>query len=86
MKKKFIHVNLRYFSILSQISQKKNENLSLKPGQNLNDLLHVLEQQYPEIKKYLPYIRIAVNQTYSTLDYQPVENDEIALITPVSGG
>lgn len=81
-----IQLQIHYFSILSQIAQKRTENLSLKAGQNLNDLLQILEGQYPEIKKYLPYVRIAVNQTYSTLDYQPADNDEIALITPVSGG
>ena len=81
-----VQCRVYYFSVLSQITRKREEEISIKAGSDLQDLLQLLEQRYPEVKTYTPYIRIAVNQSYTTLDYTPAENDEIALITPVSGG
>ncbi len=44
-----------------------------------------LEQQYPELKKLSSYA-IAVNNEYAAEDIMINENDEVAIIPPVSGG
>jgi MoaD family protein len=84
--KKKTSVFVKYFSILAQITNKRDEMISLDKGENLTYLLDLLSRKYPDLKKYAPYTVVAVNQNYVSLDYQPKENDEIALITPVSGG
>jgi len=79
-------LTVRYFSILAQITGKRSEPIEYQDGRSVSQLLKTLVLQYPDIKTYEPYIRVAVNQTYVTMDFIPSENDEIALITPVSGG
>lgn len=49
------------------------------------DLRTELEGKYPEIKKLASYM-IAINKTYADDIDQIKENDEVAIIPPVSGG
>ncbi len=49
-------------------------------------LLDQLAIQYPTIAAYRKVIRLAVNQEYAAESIELQESDEIALITPVSGG
>ena len=50
------------------------------------DLLDALVAAHPVIEAYRPVLRLAVNQTYVPESASLSEGDEIALITPVSGG
>ncbi|MGF1671183.1 MAG: MoaD/ThiS family protein [Balneolaceae bacterium] len=79
-------VYIKYFSILAQITKKRSEAVEVYNGQTLNHIMDILVKRYPEMELYIPYIRAAVNQDYVTLDYEPSDQDEIAFITPVSGG
>lgn len=76
---------IKYFSILSQITI-KNETFELEHGRTVEELINILVQKDPEIAWYIPYIRVVVNQNYVSMDYIPSDNDEVAFITPVSGG
>ena len=49
----------------------------------LHQLFNELKREYPEIPEN---ILIAVNHEYRSLDYMVKDKDEIAFITPVSGG
>lgn len=79
-------VSIKYFSVLSEITGKRQEELSIKEGQSLQDILASISERFPEMKKYQPHIRAAVNLNYEEFDFKPKENDEIVFITPVSGG
>ena len=50
------------------------------------DLLAVLAAEHPVIAEHQSVIRLAVNLRYVPLDTVLKEGDEVALITPVSGG
>ena len=80
------NIFIKYFSVLSEITKKKQESFQLTSGQTVEELLQVLAGQYPEMSKYIPYIRVAVNQQYVPMDYRPADKDEVVFITPVSGG
>ncbi len=80
------NILIKYFSVLSEITNKKKESFQLKSGQTVEELLQMLAGEYPEMSRYIPYIRVAVNQNYVPMDYQPSNDDEIVFITPVSGG
>jgi molybdopterin converting factor subunit 1 len=54
-------------------------------AKTLGELRVALESQYPEIKK-LNSLFIAVNQTYVDDAHNISDQDELALIPPVSGG
>lgn len=79
-------ISIKYFSVLSEITDKRQENLSIREGDTLEDILISITERFPEIEKYRPHIRVAVNQTYEEFDFKPKNNDEIVFITPVSGG
>lgn len=50
------------------------------------DLLAVLAEAHPSIAAHRPVIRLAVNLHYVPLSTLLAPDDEVALITPVSGG
>lgn len=55
------------------------------PGAAVSELKKVLEQQYPRLKQMASYM-VAVNNEYAADDLLLTEQDEIAIIPPVSGG
>jgi molybdopterin converting factor subunit 1 len=54
-------------------------------GQNSQDLKESLETQFPRLKQ-LPAYLIAVNNEYASYATTINNNDEVAIIPPVSGG
>ena len=50
------------------------------------DLLDRLGDEHPEVARHRPVIRLAVNRRYVPPDTPLADGDEVALITPVSGG
>jgi sulfur-carrier protein len=61
------------------------ENVVEIEGQTVAALRDELQKKYPSLKN-LKSLFVAVNQQYADDQYQLTENDEIALIPPVSGG
>ena len=55
-------------------------------GATGSDLLDCLAADHPAIAEHRPTIRLAVNLRYAPLATVLREGDEVALITPVSGG
>src|ERR1700686_2898554 len=60
--------------------------IDLADGALVRDVLALYESQNPRLKKFLPSLALAVNQRYAGPDTKLSENDEIALLPPVSGG
>ncbi|WP_457653939.1 MoaD/ThiS family protein [Rhodocaloribacter sp.] len=50
------------------------------------DLLDRLERDYPALRAFRSVVRLAVNREYVPETTTLAEGDEVALITPVSGG
>lgn len=59
--------------------------VELPAGSNAGALQNLLQEQFPAFKR-LNSLRIAVNTEYAGPETLLRENDEIALIPPVSGG
>lgn len=81
-----ITLNILWFSILARHRGKRSEQLSLPAGSTGSDLMERLGEEMPVIHKFAPYIRLAVNQEYASASTALNDGDEVALITPVSGG
>lgn len=79
-------ISIKYFSVLSDITGRREEKLSVNNDDSLQEILSQLIDRFPNLEKYQPHIRAAVNQDYKELDFVPSNNDEIVFITPVSGG
>lgn len=82
------HIQLRVllFSVLRERLGQHELRVSIPLPATGARLLDYLAEQYPEIATYRPVLRLAVNQEYVPESVELHEGDEIALITPVSGG
>jgi molybdopterin synthase sulfur carrier subunit len=54
-------------------------------GLTMHDLRSQLEKEYPKLKELRTFM-LALNSEYATGPEQVNDNDEIAIIPPVSGG
>ena len=79
-------VRVLFFSVLRQRVGEGRLTLRLDAPASGADLLDRLEAQYPAISAYRPVLRLAVNEEYVPETVSLAEGDEVALITPVSGG
>jgi molybdopterin synthase sulfur carrier subunit len=80
-----MRLTIKAFGITREIIGEKEKVLELESGTTVSSLKAELEVQYPELKG-LKSLFIAVNNKYEEEDAKLNENDEIALIPPVSGG
>ncbi|MEM8487877.1 MAG: MoaD/ThiS family protein [Bacteroidota bacterium] len=81
-----IAVQVLLFSMLREKLGRTSLEVSLEPGATGKDLLDQLCEQYTEICAYQQVVRLAVNASYVKDDVVLEAGDEVALITPVSGG
>ena len=73
------------FGIAKDIVGSRSITVDLDAGTTVQDLCTFLEKQYPGIKE-LASLGIAVNNEYAGMNDTLSQNDEIAIIPPVSGG
>ncbi|MDQ7041845.1 MAG: MoaD/ThiS family protein [Rhodothermus sp.] len=81
-----IRLRILLFSVLRERIGQRELEIALPAPVTGDRLLDYLAEQYPVIATYRSVIRLAVNQTYVPTSVELHEKDEIALITPVSGG
>ena len=79
-------VQVLLFSVLRQRIGEGSLTIALEPPATGADLLDHLEARYPVIGDYRPVLRLAVNHEYVPETVTLADGDEVALITPVSGG
>ncbi len=73
------------FGIATEIMGTSVSEIKTEPTLKVSTLKNILEIKYPELKNLGSYM-IAINNRYSQEDTLISENDEIAIIPPVSGG
>ncbi|ARA92321.1 molybdopterin synthase sulfur carrier subunit [Rhodothermaceae bacterium RA] len=74
------------FSVLREKVGRAAVDVAVPAPATGSALLDALEAAHPAVAAYRPVIRLAVNQTYVPESVDLQEGDEVALITPVSGG
>ncbi len=79
-------IHLRFFASLRERLRCSEAQQSLPDGATINDLWSALCTEHPELAELKPSICFAVNREYVDRDHQLSDNDEVALIPPVSGG
>jgi molybdopterin synthase catalytic subunit/molybdopterin converting factor small subunit len=75
-----------FFGVLKEMMGKSVDLIDLADGASLRDVLALYESRNLRLKESLPSLALAVNQQYAGPDTKLRENDEIALLPPVSGG
>ncbi len=81
-----IRVNVRLFSVLREAVGVSTMDIEAPVGCTAGGLLDQLAAAHPAIHRFRSHIRLAVNASYVSVDVVLGDGDEIALITPTSGG
>jgi molybdopterin converting factor subunit 1 len=79
-------VRIKLFAIVREAAGTAECSLELSPGDTVLHLLNLLCTRYPGIEPHRRYLRVAVNCSYSSLDQELRDGDEVAVIPPMSGG
>lgn len=79
-------VKVLLFSVLRDKLGKDDIVVSSEVSMSGKQLLDRLSEDFDVVQSYRSVIRIAVNESYVREDYELSDGDEVALITPVSGG
>src|SRR5256885_7752761 len=81
-----MQVRVLFFGVLRDLAGKSNDSLQLPDGGSVRDVIAQYESQIPRLKDSLSSIALAVNQQYASPETKLKDNDEVALLPPVSGG
>lgn len=81
-----IKINVLFFSMLREQLGKESVSIEMDIKSTGADLLDNLGERFPSLIPFRPVIRLAVNEEYVTEAKIIEDGDEVALITPVSGG
>jgi len=80
-----MEINLLLFGITREIIGRKNMQMTIPENHNVANLRERLLQDFPSLAR-LKSIMIAVNNEYADDQFLLHNQDEVALIPPVSGG
>jgi molybdopterin synthase catalytic subunit len=81
-----MRIRVLFLGMLKDLAGRSSDVVDLREGASIRDVLAHYEAQIPRLTESLPSLALAVNQQYAGPDTQLKENDEIALLPPVSGG
>ena len=79
-------VRIQLFSVLKARLDSDCIAVATDGNVNVSELLDAACEQYPAMGPYRSVMRLAVNHVYASEDDPVCANDEVALVTPVSGG
>ncbi|WP_418262208.1 MoaD/ThiS family protein [Flavobacterium faecale] len=78
-------INAKYFGLIADITNKKEERLQLEDKQiSVAKLKAIMEMNYPDLKTTT--YTVAVNQTMVGSDTKINKEDTIAFLPPFAGG
>jgi molybdopterin converting factor subunit 1 len=81
-----MRVKVRYLGMLKEIAGRDAEVIEIRDGSHAGDLYSELQQRFPKLRDFRSSIALAVNYEYTDAETVLADNDEVALIPPVSGG
>ena len=79
-------VTVLFFAHYQDITGGRERRVLLEDGATVRDLAHLLAQQHPSLTSLLSYGRVAVNADHAEAETTLNDNDEVALMPPMSGG
>ncbi len=79
-------VQLRFFASLRERLRRTEQEWTLPDGATVDDLWAALCATYPQLSELRSSISFAVNRAYVDRTCRLADQDEVALIPPVSGG
>ncbi len=82
-----IRVTILYFAFIHEITRKKEEIMELSTNTSIKELISIILTRYPNIKN-IKNIKISVNYRIVNSNSNSIlkNDDEVALLPPISGG
>lgn len=81
-----MRIKLRFFASLRERLGRSEEMRDVPPGATVNTVWEQLKRESPELAALERSLAFAVAQEYVDKHHPLQDNDELALIPPVSGG
>ena len=81
-----LSVRVLLFDVLRREVGAREVACDLPAGATGADLLDRLAATHAPVERHRPVVRLAVNRRYVPFETPLADGDEVALITPVSGG
>ncbi len=81
-----MRVRILFFGMLKEVAGKSSDVVELRDGACLGDLIAYCEEATPALKASTASLAFAINHEYAGPDAKLQENDEVAMLPPVSGG
>ncbi len=81
-----MQIRVLFFGQLKDLTGRASDSVSLPEGATLSDLLAHYESGFPRLKALLPAVALSINQEYAPPHSALRDQDEVALLPPVSGG
>ena len=81
-----MRVRILAFGLLTDLIPEKTGQIDLPPEATVADLLQACRHSHPGHDQLWSSVAVAVNQEYATPEHPLSDNDEVALLPPVSGG
>lgn len=78
-------INTLFFGITKDLTNTTQLYIDVEENTTVKDFKAILIKQFPTLQNINSYA-IAVNETYATDDDLLANNDDVAVIPPVSGG
>lgn len=79
-------ISVQLFSVLREAVGASSVTVQVDPPATGADVLDALEASHPAVADHRSSLRLAVNHSYVPDDAPIAPGDEVAVITPVSGG
>jgi MoaE-MoaD fusion protein len=81
-----MRVRVLFFGVLRELAGRSTEEIELGQGASARDVVAHYAPSIPQLGMSVSSIALAVNRQYAAPETRLKENDEIALLPPVSGG
>lgn len=79
-------IRVKLFAALREVVGRQEMEVELEPGTTAGELLDFLVAEHSKLARYLNVIQVAINQEFAERDTPIADDDEVALLPPVSGG
>ena len=81
-----MQIRVLFFGVLKDVMGRSVDEVSLPAGATLADLMVRYQAEMPRLRQWAASLALSVNQQYAAPDTALSDQDEVALLPPVSGG
>jgi len=81
-----MNITIKFFAGVAEAAGKKEHVLTIDKSPTVQEVVDLLIKEIPQAKDILKRSMVSINHDYAKLEQVITENDEIAIIPPVSGG